>query len=159
MQNLIANLSNVINSDLHIPIISKQITINEPKNDNGCKKVILKSTSKNIFAFSLDYQLKDKCKMFPFFHQSLANITKVNDGIIFYKKDNDIFVLLIELKSNNLGDYTKQLQAGKNFILYLINMLNLTFNKNYQIDNNNIRCIIFSKNTKKKRNKKRKYKI
>jgi hypothetical protein len=54
--------------------------------------------------------------MFPFFNQSLGNITKANDGIIFYKNGNDIFVLLIELKSNNLGDYKKQLQAGKNFV-------------------------------------------
>jgi hypothetical protein len=36
--------------------------------------------------------------MFPFFNQSLGDITKVNDGIIFYKNGNNIFVLLIELK-------------------------------------------------------------
>jgi hypothetical protein len=90
MQNLIANLSNVINSDLHIPIIYKEITINETKNDSSCKKVILKFTSsKNIFAFSLDYQLQNRCKRFPFFNQSLGDITKVNDGIIFYKNGNN----------------------------------------------------------------------
>jgi hypothetical protein len=98
MQELIANLSNAINSDLHIPIIYKEITITETRNDSCCKKVILKLTSKNIFAFSLDYQLQERCKMFPFFNQSLGDITKVNDGIIFYKNGNNIFVLLIELK-------------------------------------------------------------
>jgi hypothetical protein len=113
-------------------------------------------TSKNIFAFSLDYQLQNKYKMFPFFNQSLGNITKVNDGIIFYKNGNDIFVLLIELKSNNLGDYKKQLQAGKNFVNYLKNMLNLMFNKNYQIDKDNIRCIVFStRKTQRKQGTKR----
>ncbi len=156
MQNIITNLSNIINSDLVIPIISKEITINEIKNESGCQKVILKLTSKNIFAFSLDYQLQNKCKMFPFFNQSLGNITKVNDGIIFYKNGNDIFVLLIELKSNNLADYKKQLQAGKNFVLYLKNMLNLMFNKNYQIDKDNIRCIVFStRKTQRKQGTKR----
>ncbi|HFU75783.1 MAG TPA: hypothetical protein ENK66_05990 [Arcobacter sp.] len=156
MQHLIANLSNAINTDLHIPITSKEIRINETKNDSGCKKVILKSTSKNIFAFSLDYQLKNKCKMFPFLNQSLGDITKINDAIIFYKNGNDIFVLLIELKSKDLGDYTKQLQAGKNWVLYLTSMLNLTFNKNYQIDNNNIRSIVFStRKTQRKKGTKR----
>ncbi len=156
MQNIITNLSNIINSDLVIPIISKEITINEIKNESGCQKVILKLTSKNIFAFSLDYQLQNRCKMFPFFNQSLGNITKVNDGIIFYKNGNEIFVLLIELKSNNLGDYKKQLQAGKNFVNYLKNMLNLMFNKNYQIDKDNIRCIVFStRKTQRKQGTKR----
>jgi hypothetical protein len=42
MQNLITNLSNIINSDLVIPIISKEITINEIKNESGCQKVVLK---------------------------------------------------------------------------------------------------------------------
>ncbi len=156
MQNLITNLSNIINSDLVIPIISKEIAINEIKNESGCQKIILKLASKNIFAFSLDYQLQNRCKMFPFFNQSLGNITKVNDGIIFYKNGNDIFVLLIELKSNNLGDYKKQLQAGKNFVNYLKNMLNLMFNKNYQIDEDNIRCIVFStRKTQRKQGTKR----
>lgn len=154
MQNLITNLSNIINSDLVIPIISKEITINEIKNERGCQKIIL--ASKNIFAFSLDYQLQNRCKMFPFFNQSLKNITKVNDGIIFYKNGNDIFVLLIELKSNNLGDYKKQLQAGKNLVFFLKNMLNLMFNKSYQIDDENIRCIVFStRKTQRKQGTKR----
>lgn len=144
MQNLITNLSNIINSDLVIPIISKEIAITEIKNESGCQKIILKLASKNIFAFSLDYQLQNRCKMFPFFNQSLGNITKVNDGIIFYKNGNDIFVLLIELKSNNLADYKKQLQAGKNFVLYL-----KTFNKSYQINEDNIRCIVFSTTQRK----------
>jgi hypothetical protein len=52
MQNLITNLSNTINSYLHIPITSKEITIKEIKNDSGCKKVILKSTSNEYAKFN-----------------------------------------------------------------------------------------------------------
>jgi len=48
MQNLITNLSNVINPDLVIPIISKEITLNEIKNESGCQKVILKLIMKSI---------------------------------------------------------------------------------------------------------------
>ncbi|MDM8560810.1 hypothetical protein [Candidatus Parabeggiatoa sp. HSG14] len=69
MHELLTNLSNIINPNLVIPIISKEITINEIKNESGYQKVILKLTSKNIFAFSLDYQLQNRCKMFPFFNQ------------------------------------------------------------------------------------------
>ena len=147
MQNLITNLSYTINSDLHIKINSKEIKIIEPKNkdkEGSCQKIILKVASKSFFAFTLDYDLKDKCKMFPFFNQSLGDIKKANDGIIFCKKDNTIYVLLIELKSDNLGDYKKQLQAGKNFTLYLQNMLNMVFNKSYKIKEENIKCLVFT---------------
>ena len=45
MQALITNLSNIINADLVIPIISKEIKINEIKNERGCQQIILKSVT------------------------------------------------------------------------------------------------------------------
>ncbi len=142
MTELITNLSNVIHPDLSIPIIHNEVVIKEDTAE--CKKVSLKSTTKSIFAFSLDSKVFGKCKMFPFFCQTLGNINKVNDGIIFYKKGTEIFVFLIELKSNNLGEYKKQLQAGKNFLLYIINIINSTYDKTYKLNNKNIKCLVFS---------------
>jgi len=160
MQNLIKHLSDALNKELSIDIISKEITIQELQNkekNSSCKKVTLKTTSKSLIAFSLDTKISGQSRIFPFFNNSLGSINKANDGIIFYKKDNNIFVLLIELKSNNLGSYKHQLQAGKNFILYLNNMLNLTFSKKYNIKDENIKCLVFStRKTERKFQKTRK---
>jgi len=131
MKQILINLSNTINSDLHLKIVSKEITITENKSDAICKKVNFKSTTNNIFAFSLDYDMSNRCKIFPYFNQSTVGINKVNDGIIFYIKNSEIYVLIIELKSTNLSDYKKQLQAGKIFVLYLLEILNNSFSKKY----------------------------
>jgi len=142
MTQLITNLSNTIHKDLIVPFISNEIEIKE--NGAECKKVILTSKRKQIFAFSLDINLDNRCKMFPFLNQTTPLVNKVNDGIIFYLNNNEIFILLIELKSNNLGEYKKQLHSGKNFALYLLKILNNSFSKNYTIEDKNIRCLVFS---------------
>jgi hypothetical protein len=142
MTQLLTNLSNTIHQDLIIPFIRDEVEIKEENSE--CKKVILKSKRKQIFAFTLDINLNNRCKMFQFLNQSTPLVNKVNDGIIFYINDNKIFVLLVELKSNNLGDYKKQLHAGKLFVSYLIGILNNSFAKNYTIKEENIKCLVFS---------------
>jgi len=82
--------------------------------------------------------------MFPYFNQTTPLVNKVNDGIVFYLNDNKINILLIELKTNNLGEYKKQLQAGKNFVFYLLGVLNNSFSKNYIVSEKNIKCLVFS---------------
>jgi hypothetical protein len=142
MKQLLNNLSNTIHRNLIIPLVSDEFKFTE--NDAECSKVILKSKRRNIFAFSLDEQLAKTCNMFPFFNQSTADINKINDGIVFYINDSKIFILLIELKSNNLGAYKKQLQAGKLFVFYLLGVINNSFIKNYTIKDENIKCLVFS---------------
>jgi len=142
MNQLLNNLSNTINEDLKIALVSNEIEFLEDSAE--CKKIILTSKRKNIFAFSLDKSLNNRCKMFPFFNQTTQNINKVNDGIIFYIDNNQLHILLIELKTKNLGEYKKQLQAGKSFSLYLLEILNNSFSKSYEIDAKNIKCLVFS---------------
>jgi hypothetical protein len=154
MQHLLTNLSNTISKGLIIDLIKDELEIKE--DGSPCKKVILKSKRKQIFAFSLDTNLANRCKMFPFFNQSTQLINKVNDGIVFYLNDGKIFVLLIELKSNKLGDYKKQLQAGKNFVYLLLSTLNNSFSSNYTVEEENIKCLVFSlRKTIKKQGTKR----
>ena len=86
MQNLITNLSNVINSNFHIIIKSQIIKIKYDENINITLK--LRTNKDNIFAF-----------YFLFFNQISDNFTKINDGIIFYEKDNSIAVMLIVFKT------------------------------------------------------------
>ena len=142
MTQLLTNLSNTINKDLIIPLVSGELEFTEENAE--CSKIILKSKRKNIFAFSLDKNLTKRCDMFPFFNQTTPLINKVNDGIVFYINDNKIFILLIELKSNNLGKYKKQLQAGKIFVSYLLEVLNNSFSSTYTLQEENIKCLVFS---------------
>jgi len=149
MKNLIDNLKKTINKNSIIPVENDKLRFTEPKVE--CHQVILKSKIKDIFSFSLDKHIKNKCDMFPFFDKSTPHITKVNDGIVFCLKNQQIFILLIELKSKNVGLYKKQLQAGKNFVSYLLEVLNSSFKETYEIKNENIRCLVFtSRKTEKK---------
>ncbi len=142
MKQLINNLSNTISKDFKISFTSGELIINEE--DSKCNKVVLKSKKNQIFTFSLDKRLRNSCKVFPYLNQSTATITKANDGIIFYIHNKEICILLIELKSKHLNDYKKQLQAGKNFVFYLLSILNNSFEKNYTIKKENIKCVVFS---------------
>lgn len=141
MTQLLTNLSNTIKEEFRIPFISDELEFKE--NSSACNKVILKSKRNQIFAFSLDKSLGKHCRIFPFFNQT-SIINKVNDGIVLCINNNEIFILLIELKSNNLGDYKKQLQAGKLFVLFLQGILNNSFPSNYKIKEENIKCLVFS---------------
>jgi hypothetical protein len=157
MKQFLTNVSNTINQDFAIPLVSGEIEIKEEKSQAKCQKVILKSQSKQVFAFSLDRNLLNKCEIFPFFHKSTALINKVNDGIVFYINNNQLFVLLVELKSNHLGEYQEQLQAGKVFVYFLLGILNYAFSKNYILEEKNIKCLVFSvRKTARKQGTKRK---
>ena len=157
MKQFLSNISNTIHQDFVIPLQSQELVFYENKENSKCKKVILKYNNRQAFAFTLDINLMNKCKTFPFFNQSTAFINKVNDGIIFYINNNKIFVFLLELKSNNLGDYKKQLQAGKLFVYFLLGIVNNAFSKNYVLEEKNIKCLVFSvRKTARKQGSRRK---
>ena len=67
------------------------------------------------------------------------------------EKDNNLVVLLIELKSNDFGAVKNQLSASKNFVEYLINQIN-TFSKfNIPFDKIIYRGLVFKINARPNR--------
>lgn len=92
------------------------------ESDAECKSVKI-NVSGQTFSLSLD----NGKKVFSCFDSSISNITKVNDGVIFFKKGEKFVVLLIELKSKNSTGYLNQLKSGQNFIKYVIQQINLHF--------------------------------
>lgn len=141
-------LSNIIHSDFKLFTVSGAYEFKESQAE--CKGVKIHNSGLS-FALSLD----NGKRVFSCFDTTISDITKVNDGVIFFKKEDKFVVLLIELKSKNSGDYLKQLKSGRNFISYLINQINL----NYPIEIQNIeyRGVLFdlgkqsaSKNTTKR---------
>lgn len=141
-------LDSIIHSDFKLSTTSGAYEFKESQAE--CKSVKIHNSGQS-FALSLD----NGKRVFSCFDSSVADVTKVNDGVIFFKKEDRFVVLLIELKSKNSGDYLKQLKSGRNFISYVINQINL----NYPIDIRNIeyRGVLFdlgrqsvSKNTTKR---------
>lgn len=141
MINLCNYLTQAIATTNHINIQSGKIEITENNTNNVCKKVVFNINTQRTFAFTLDIK---NTYMFPFFNKSLGIINKSNDGIIIIVHNNTIHVLLVELKSNVPGDFEQQLKNGKSFVKYLIEMINITFKKEYVLDEKNIKSILMS---------------
>lgn len=90
------------------------------------------SDNKRYLSFSFDKQLptKDYPKgLFPFFNRGEAKVTSFCDYIIFSEHNNNLFILLIELKKGE-NNVTKQLNAGKCFAQYIISTLNRVYDFN-----------------------------
>jgi hypothetical protein len=139
MTQLINNLKATIEDSFQIKCKFNTIEICESQVDSKCKKVEFEVGSKeNSFAYTLDIR-RD---VFPFY-ASINGLKKVNDATLVYKQGAEFFVLLIEMKSNNTGEYLKQLKSGRNFINFVIETININFGKSYTLKEENIRCVLF----------------
>lgn len=90
------------------------------------------SDNKRYLSFSFDKQLPNKDfprGLFPFFNRGEAKVTSFCDYIIFSEDNNNLFILLIELKKGD-NNVTKQLHAGKCFAEYVVSTVNRVYNLN-----------------------------
>ncbi len=90
------------------------------------------SDRKKYLSFSFDKTLpiKDFPKgLFPFFNRGEALVTSFCDYIIFTENNQQLFVLLIELKKGK-DNVTKQLNAGKCFAEFVISTVNRVYEMN-----------------------------
>jgi len=138
-KSLFEILDEIIDIKFKVSNSGGKIIFNEPQREaKKCEKVEIQ-TSKKVFALSLDSGVK----VFNCFNDSVENITKKNDGILIYQEKNKFVVLLIELKSLSEGTYLKQLKAGRNFIEYLINQINLFYQISIQESDLVFRGLLF----------------
>lgn len=106
---------------------SNIIRIEEKQIQATCRFVeILLKKSMPYFGFSIDVPKEEgnSDPIYPFFEEK-EGLCRKNDGILFFQSSNKIYVLLVELKSSNKGDYLKQLKAAKCLIEFIICRLNL----------------------------------
>ncbi len=103
-----------INPDVISNIIQNDLIIREA-NPKATGKGI---TIKNIFN-ALTLHLDEKNRKIYF----IKGETKINDATIFFIDNNKLQVLLIELKSNNVGTYKEQILYGKFYSDFIINVL------------------------------------
>lgn len=90
------------------------------------------SDNMRYLSFSFDKKLPAKefpKGLFPFFNRGEARVTSFCDYIIFTEQNNNLFILLIELKKGE-NNVTKQLNAGKCFAEYIISTLNRVYDLN-----------------------------
>ncbi len=135
MSNILTILDEIIDKKFKIQNVSGKVIFKEKQREqNKCEKVEI-STSNKVFAMSLD----NEENAFNCFDDSLdedKNLNKKNDGILIFEYKGKVVVLLIELKSFNVGKYLKQIKAGKNFMEYLFKQIELF----YPISLNNKVC-------------------
>ncbi len=142
MKQLIKALKESVDDTFSLPMSARKLIVEEKQSGATCKSITLQSASSNIFGLTFDVNLSKGCRVFPFFN-SQAGLSKVNDAIVFYTRGKKLFLVLIELKSNNPGIYLKQLKAGRVIAMFLLETIGNSNNKTYDIENENIRCVLF----------------
>ncbi len=98
------------------------------------------------FCFSIDKKRKkgEGDPIFPFFNPEEKGICSKNDAILICQKEQKLYVLLIELKSKNPGDYLKQLQAAQTFVQFIFARIELYYKCKHSLKNLEFRGILFS---------------
>jgi len=150
-ENIFNILDEIIDSSFKLSSSGGIVEIKEKKSSK-CNFVNIQISNKT-FALSLD----NNKVVFNCFNSAVKKITKKNDAILFFIKKQYLIVLVLELKSDNPKGYLEQLKAGKNFVEYLLNQIDLFYK--IKIDKTKIlyRGILFktkkspSKGTTKKR--------
>jgi hypothetical protein len=103
-------ISEIINenylAELHDKLIEEGVTD---------MKITAKETTYKLYKFDK----KGDYALFPFFNNKTKDLTKMCDYVLFAERGKHFTILIIELKASN-GKQQKQLLAGKQFVLFLL---------------------------------------
>ena len=145
-KTLIDIVKDVIIEDLHLITNEDDlsIVIEEQHEQAQCRfvKINLKK-SISYFGFSIDKHTQGgkTDPVYPFFNAQYEGICSKNDAILFLQKSNKVYVLLIEMKSTNLGNYLNQLKAGKSFVDFVLQRIHIFDKINTEVE---FRGLLFS---------------
>lgn len=121
----------------HIPAIDDTVCIREEQADAKCQWVKIKlKNSIDSFCFSFDH-LRKKSELdpaLPFLNPEIGGLCTQNDAILVCQKQTDIYVLLIELKSEDKGKYLQQLKSAEIMIGFVVDRLNASKNPEFSIN-------------------------
>ncbi len=117
----------IAESPFHIKPNNEQI-LKIIEEDTSCSCKWVEISIKNLpstFCFSIDYKDKGGFDfVFPFFNTdkttNISGLRSKNDAIIICQINQQIHVFLIELKSENKGEYLQQLELSKIFVNFVI---------------------------------------
>jgi hypothetical protein len=142
MISLIKVLINLIDEKYRSPDDKgAYITLRE-KNQSKCKPFKLRKGRTKTVTIEVD---QEGCDVHPLLREGVKNLKKRPDYIIFCENthinNNIIYILVVELKSDNSDDWHRQAKAGVAIAQYLVGML-----ENYQkmsFPNIEYRCLLF----------------
>jgi hypothetical protein len=128
---LIKALRRCINDDFKLEDTNKVFNLVESQ--NGQTLVVTTHGGAEILCIDIDKKrIKSeesgglsKDPTFPFFDPKEVGLLKRNDAIFFSAQKGDLFVFLIEMKQGHKGDYLLQLKAGRVFVKFILEMLEL----------------------------------
>lgn len=121
MKDLLLLFRELINTEFHYPHDKGNvITLFETEETSQCQFVKLKK--EGIKTFTLELDKKNNIEIHPL----LAIKAKLKikcDYLIFCQKGNTLYVLVVELKSDNSTGWTKQTRMGEIIARYLIGII------------------------------------
>lgn len=138
--NLLAEISDLIKADFKNSFIGGQINLQ----DSTSKPVRINKTG-TLLCIQPDKKIKDWKNNFPFFETSITTACGVSDHLIFYPKDNVLYVFIVELKSTNPTGAIKQVRASFELSKYICGTAKRL--RNYPATNIEYRGLIFSSKT------------
>jgi len=140
----LSKIRNAINSDIQLEVSSdyKVLTLKEHDTSAKLKALKISGLDNETVAFELDSKkISQVCLAF---NKSAKYINKASDAIIITSKDNKLYCVICELKSDcpKRIDFTNQMKASKLFLSYLKENLNCFYD--YEMDTRNIINILFT---------------
>jgi hypothetical protein len=152
--NWIEKIKNLTDTQFHYSKDSgAKVILAEVQETATCKEVVINKGNFKTFTVELDKrkiikktpnpQEKDvTIDIHPLLKDGIEHLKKQCDYAIFCQKEQELFVLLVEMKSNQDNDWTKQTYAGENIAKYMLAMI-----ENYEglkLEKVNFRHILFS---------------
>lgn len=147
--NFLTKTVNVIKADFKNSFLGGQITLQ----DSTSKPVNLSKTG-TFICIQPDKKIRDWKNNFPFFETSVNTLCSVSDHLIFYPKDDKLFVFIVELKSSNPTGAISQIRASWELSKYICGTVSRLLN--YPKTQIEYRGLIFSTKTPFKGNTKSK---
>jgi hypothetical protein len=130
--------------DFRVQAVGGAYFLEEPKEENY-PKTLIKQKGK-ILMLKLDVEDSNKI-IFPFFNSEMSGLTQICDYIIFYPKEDKLFIFLCEQKTSK-AEATDQVEAGWILAEFIVRMAQRMLNfKQFNVE---YRALVFSLSKKSK---------
>jgi hypothetical protein len=140
MAQILQTIEEIIKRDFALPAVGGAYILEE-KNEPSLPKTTIKQKNKMLL-YSFDLEDSNQ-SVFPIFNASYPNLTAISDHVIFYQKEDKLFVFICNLKSAVKGNASKQAEATYLFTEYIVKTTERVLN--FQKINVEYRSIVFWK--------------
>lgn len=127
-------IDNIIFSGYKESISGNTFELKENNKNTKCKKAKIKKTA-NVLVYKFDKEpqrdgmkIKDK---FPFFN-NVPGVKSMADFLLFYVRNDRLFVIICNLKSGNISNSPDQIEAGKIFANFLVETARRKFKDDFE---------------------------